>query len=358
VQEASQGQCECAKALLLWCPELLSYGVCQPYHVCLRLVHLPALHAIHFLLGVAACALVLCSCSYLTFAIGVAAEVVALLVVGPTVDRVGRHIIVALGQLLGGAACVACAMVSGGTTQAVLAGVGKFGCSGGLALSLPAQITLQAEAELRLLWWQHSIHSALHANRRDVGLIRQVYLLCCLLTRSCGVCDLPLHRGAAAHILPLFSDGHLQPGIPAGLHLCTLPAHAGSADGLCGRIQSGEFPQGVLTLADMHTGSIQAACASSLHVHVHTGSIMSDCATAGCAMPLLLCTGVHPLPRLWVSGAAGRSVDASDARDAGRSHARACRRKLATQQSVDALARAAESAPRHCHCHCAAQLCL
>jgi hypothetical protein len=46
------------------------------------------------------------------------------------VDRLGRHNIVALGQLLGGGACLACAMVSGGTTQAVLAGIGKFGCSG------------------------------------------------------------------------------------------------------------------------------------------------------------------------------------------------------------------------------------
>lgn len=74
---------------------------------------------------------VLClSCSHLTFAIGVVAEVIALLVVGPTVDRLGRHNIVALGQLLGGGACLACAMVTGGTTQAVLAGIGKFGCSG------------------------------------------------------------------------------------------------------------------------------------------------------------------------------------------------------------------------------------
>jgi MFS family permease len=73
-----------------------------------------------------------CLCSYLTFAIGTVAEVVALLVVGPTVDRLGRHNIVALGQLLGGGACVACAMVSGGTTQAVMAAIGKFGCSGGL----------------------------------------------------------------------------------------------------------------------------------------------------------------------------------------------------------------------------------
>lgn len=75
-------------------------------------------------------------CSYLTFAIGVAAEVMALMVVGPTVDRFGRHNIVAIGQLVGGGACMACAMVHGGTTQAVLAGVGKFGCSGALRLSL------------------------------------------------------------------------------------------------------------------------------------------------------------------------------------------------------------------------------
>jgi MFS family permease len=66
----------------------------------------------------------------MTFAIGVVAEVIALLVVGPTVDRLGRHNIVALGQLLGGGACLACAMVTGGITQAVLAGIGKFGCSG------------------------------------------------------------------------------------------------------------------------------------------------------------------------------------------------------------------------------------
>lgn len=78
-------------------------------------------------------AVVLCCCSYLTFAIGTVAEVVALLVVGPTVDRLGRHNIVALGQLLGGSACVACAMVSVGAMQAVLAAIGKFGCSGEMA---------------------------------------------------------------------------------------------------------------------------------------------------------------------------------------------------------------------------------
>jgi hypothetical protein len=67
---------------------------------------------------------------YVTFAIGVAGEVFALLLVGPTVDHVGRHNILAAGQLLGGAACLACALVAAGTSQAVLAGIGKLGCSG------------------------------------------------------------------------------------------------------------------------------------------------------------------------------------------------------------------------------------
>jgi hypothetical protein len=56
----------------------------------------------------------------MTFAVGAAAEVLALLVVGAAVDRVGRHNCVSLGQLLSGAACLACAMVQGGATQAAL----------------------------------------------------------------------------------------------------------------------------------------------------------------------------------------------------------------------------------------------
>lgn len=68
-------------------------------------------------------------CSYMTFAVGAAAEFAAIAVVGPSVDHVGRHNIVAMGQLLGGAACLACAMVKGGAIQAALAAVGKFGCS-------------------------------------------------------------------------------------------------------------------------------------------------------------------------------------------------------------------------------------
>ena len=70
------------------------------------------------------------ACRYTTFAIGVTAEVVALLLVGSTVDRIGRHNVLAFGQLLGGGACLACAMVSGSTSQTVLAGIGKLGSSG------------------------------------------------------------------------------------------------------------------------------------------------------------------------------------------------------------------------------------
>jgi MFS family permease len=61
---------------------------------------------------------------------GVAAEVVALLVAGPLVDKVGRHNVVSMGLLLGGGTCLACANVPGTTVVAVLAAIGKFGCSG------------------------------------------------------------------------------------------------------------------------------------------------------------------------------------------------------------------------------------
>lgn len=61
---------------------------------------------------------------------GTAAEVVALLIAGPSVDKLGRHNLVSFGLLLGGAACLACANIHGSIAQAVLAAIGKFGCSG------------------------------------------------------------------------------------------------------------------------------------------------------------------------------------------------------------------------------------
>jgi MFS family permease len=88
----------------------------------------------------------------MTFAVGVAAEAVALLLVGPSVDRIGRHNCVSLGQLLGGGACLACAMVRGGTMQAALAAVGKFGCAGGRR-----GVALRIAAACR---FQHARHAA------------------------------------------------------------------------------------------------------------------------------------------------------------------------------------------------------
>jgi hypothetical protein len=82
------------------------------------------------LTSAAAVAALLSCCSYMTFAIGAAAEAVATMVVAPSVDRIGRHNIVAMGNLLGGAACLACANVASGTTQAALSAIGKFGCAG------------------------------------------------------------------------------------------------------------------------------------------------------------------------------------------------------------------------------------
>lgn len=78
---------------------------------------------------------------YVTFAIGVVAEVIALLLVLPALDRAGRHNRLAFGQLLGGASCLACALATNGTTQAVLAAIGKFGCSVGQ----PAMLIYTAE---------------------------------------------------------------------------------------------------------------------------------------------------------------------------------------------------------------------
>jgi hypothetical protein len=69
------------------------------------------------------------ACRYVTSAIVITAEAVTLLLMGLAVDRVGRHNTHAFGQLLGGCACLACAMVSGGTSQTVLAGIGKLGSS-------------------------------------------------------------------------------------------------------------------------------------------------------------------------------------------------------------------------------------
>eukprot|EP00879_Flechtneria_rotunda_P009594 GHRR01010040.1.p1 GENE.GHRR01010040.1~~GHRR01010040.1.p1 ORF type:complete len:462 (+),score=137.43 GHRR01010040.1:992-2377(+) len=71
---------------------------------------------------------------YLTFAMGAGAETAALLVSGLSVDRVGRHTVVCVGLIVNAAACLACANVANQTGQAVLAALGKFGCSAAQAV--------------------------------------------------------------------------------------------------------------------------------------------------------------------------------------------------------------------------------
>lgn len=66
----------------------------------------------------------------MSFTLGTAAELAAILVAGALVDRAGRHNVVSIGMLVGGAACMVCANITGQTEVAVLAAIGKFGISG------------------------------------------------------------------------------------------------------------------------------------------------------------------------------------------------------------------------------------
>lgn len=71
-----------------------------------------------------------CSCSYMTFSLMAAAELMAMCASAFLVDRLGRHNIITFGLLLGGAACLGCANAQGQqVAQAVLAVIGKFGCA-------------------------------------------------------------------------------------------------------------------------------------------------------------------------------------------------------------------------------------
>lgn len=70
-------------------------------------------------------------CSYVTFALNVTGQIVATLLSGFLVDRLGRHNIISLSLLLGGGACLACANTASKTAQIVLATLGQFGATGG-----------------------------------------------------------------------------------------------------------------------------------------------------------------------------------------------------------------------------------
>jgi MFS family permease len=69
------------------------------------------------------------TCRYTVYALGAAAEFVALLVAGASLDHYGRRNTIAGGMLTGGAACFACAFATNTKAQAVWAALGKFGCT-------------------------------------------------------------------------------------------------------------------------------------------------------------------------------------------------------------------------------------
>jgi MFS family permease len=66
----------------------------------------------------------------MVFALGAAAELVAVGVAALMVDRAGRHGTIAAGMLLCGVVSVACAVTHNNALQAAFATLGKFGCSG------------------------------------------------------------------------------------------------------------------------------------------------------------------------------------------------------------------------------------
>jgi len=108
-------------------PKLQCHMLYLSFSCCLPAAHQPAAWTQAVLLCI-----LWVLCRYATFAMGTAAEVAAVLVALLLVDRVGRHNVVSIGLLLGGGACLACAVVPGTTVVAALAAIGKFGCSGEL----------------------------------------------------------------------------------------------------------------------------------------------------------------------------------------------------------------------------------
>ena len=109
-------------------------------------------------------------CSYMTFAVGVAAEVIALLLVCSSLDRFGRHTVIAFGQLLGGGACVACALVNDGITQAVTASGLQ------VSASLAAQVGIAGQGvPSRHLAYMPGCHSFIHCHSHNWLLPRLAF---------------------------------------------------------------------------------------------------------------------------------------------------------------------------------------
>ena len=66
----------------------------------------------------------------MTFSFITLAELAAHLSTFFVADKAGRHLLITFGLVLSGTACLACAMTENSTARAVLAVIGKFGCTG------------------------------------------------------------------------------------------------------------------------------------------------------------------------------------------------------------------------------------
>ncbi|WIA39494.1 hypothetical protein OEZ86_005592 [Tetradesmus obliquus] len=70
---------------------------------------------------------------HVTFALQVTGQIIATLLSGALIDRLGRHNIISASLLIGGAACLGCSNTSNRIAQIVLATIGQFGCTASLA---------------------------------------------------------------------------------------------------------------------------------------------------------------------------------------------------------------------------------
>eukprot|EP00878_Enallax_costatus_P018973 GHUV01020001.1.p1 GENE.GHUV01020001.1~~GHUV01020001.1.p1 ORF type:complete len:368 (+),score=100.00 GHUV01020001.1:103-1104(+) len=72
---------------------------------------------------------------HVTFALNVTGQLIATILAGALVDRLGRHNIISFSLLVGGVACLTCATITNKTAQIVLATIGQFGCTASLAVA-------------------------------------------------------------------------------------------------------------------------------------------------------------------------------------------------------------------------------
>jgi MFS family permease len=98
------------------------------------------------------------ACSHVTFALQVTGQIIATLLSGALIDRLGRHNIISASLLIGGAACLGCSITANRTAQIVLATIGQFGCTGGQYVRV-SRATLRCHSIWHLFHWRMLMQS-------------------------------------------------------------------------------------------------------------------------------------------------------------------------------------------------------